>query len=294
MYLEEITLSNYVAETHPLAAQTSKIKRFDAAINLGSSLFPNLAGWVMSRLICRPFRRKMTPTSRAFLATSMPINFTVKGQKIMGYAWGEGPTILFVHGWTNHTGMWQSYVAQLMDSGYRVVAFDAPAHGQSQGKILTPLRYMNVISAFIENIGMPHAIVGHSYGAMCAVLSLRNKPHYPQKMVLLGTFEGVHTILKSCAQQLNLTEKVQKAVRKHLKHMLGGDIEAISVSQTLPQFSQADVLIVHDKQDPVAPVGDAWAMANAKPNASLLITNGLGHKLRHDDVVDKVVGFIVK
>jgi pimeloyl-ACP methyl ester carboxylesterase len=294
MFLEEITLSNYTSETHPLEAQTLKIKRFDAAINLGSSLFPNLAGWVMSRLICRPFRRKMNATSKAFLATSMPINLTVKGQKIMGYAWGEGPTILFVHGWTNHSGMWQSYIAQLVDSGFRVVAFDAPAHGQSSGSVLTPVRYMTDINAFIENIGMPHAIVGHSYGAMCAVLSLRNKPQYPKKLVLLGAFEGVHTILQSCAKQLNLTEKVQNAVRKHLKHMLGGDIEAISVSQTLPQFSQADVLIVHDKNDPVAPVGDAWAMANAKPNASLLITNGLGHKLRHDDVVDKVVGFIVK
>ena len=100
----------------------------------------------------------------------------------MGYAWGEGPTILFVHGWTNHSGTWQSYIAQLVDSGYRVVAFDAPAHGQSSGSVLTPVRYMTVINAFIENIGMPHAIVGHSYGAMCAVLSLRNNPNYPQKI----------------------------------------------------------------------------------------------------------------
>jgi pimeloyl-ACP methyl ester carboxylesterase len=294
MYLEEINLSNYKAEAHPLQAQTAKIKQFDKIINYGSVLFPNLAGWFLSRMMCRPQKRRMNAASKSFLTTSMPINVMVKGQKIMGYAWGEGPIILFVHGWSNHSGMWQNYIAQLVESGYRVVAFDAPAHGQSSGNVLTPLRYMTVINAFIEHVGMPHTIVGHSYGAMCAVLSLRNREKYPGKIVLLGAFEGVHTILQSCAKQLNLTEKVQNAVRKHLKHMLGGDIESITVSHTLPQFSKSDVLIVHDKHDPVAPIGDAWAIANAKPNTSLLITKGLGHKLRHNEVVDKVVGFIVK
>ncbi len=294
MYVENLQIANIAAESHPLQAQTQNIKRFDAVLQFGSSIFPNLSGWVMSRLICRPIRRNLTPNNRAFLATSMPIDLTIQGKKIVGYAWGEGPTVLFVHGWATHAGSWHPYVARLVESGYRVVAFDAPAHGQSGGRVLTPLRYMNVINAFIENIEMPYALVGHSYGAMSAVLSLRNQQNYPSKLVLLGSFESVHTIFSSCAKHLNLSEKVQKAVKKYAKNMLGGEMESFSVSQTIKGFSDAQILIVHDCDDTIAPVKDAWTMANAATNTTLLLTNGLGHKLKHDDIVDKVLAFIAK
>ena len=294
MYVENLIIANIAPEAHPLQAQTKNIKRFDSVVNYASSIFPNISGWVMSRLICRPLRRNLSPNSKAFLETSMPIDLIIQGKKTKGYAWGEGPTVLFVHGWATHAGSWQPYVARLVESGYRVVAFDAPAHGHSGGRVLTPLRYMNVINAFIENIEMPYALVGHSYGAMSAVLSLRNQRNYPSKLVLLGSFESVNTIFSCCAKHLNLSEKVQKAVKKYAKNMLGGEMESFSVSQTIKGFSDAEILIVHDRNDAIAPVNDAYTMANAATNTTLLLTNGLGHKLKHDDVVDKVLAFIAK
>ena len=294
MHVENLQIANIAAEKHPLQAQTKNIKRFDAMLQFGSSIFPNLSGWIMSRLICRPIRRKLAPNNRAFLATSMPIDLTIQGKKIIGYAWGEGPTVLFVHGWATHSATWHPYVARLVESGYRVVAFDAPAHGQSGGRVLTPLRYMNVINAFIENIEMPYALVGHSYGAMSAVLSLRNQRDYPAKIVLLGSFESVHTIFSSCAKHLNLCEKVQEAVKKYAKNMLGGEMESFSVSQAIKRFSDAQILIVHDCDDAIAPVNDAWTMAQSAPNATLLLTNELGHQLKHPKIVDAVLAFIEK
>jgi pimeloyl-ACP methyl ester carboxylesterase len=281
-------------DSHPLKAQTNTIKRFDLLIQYASSLLPNLSGWLMSRLICRPRRRNLTAKTRAFLETSMPINLKIGNKNIVGYAWGEGPTVLFVHGWSTHSGTWHPYVARLVDSGFRVVAFDAPAHGQSDGQVLTPLRYMAAINAFIENIKMPYALVGHSYGAMSAVLSLRNMENYPSKMVLLGTFESVHTIFNSCAKHLNLTDKVQRAVKRYAKNMLGDDMESFSVSQAMSNFSEVEVLVVHDKEDRIAPVSDAVLIAQNAVNSTLVLTEGLGHNLKHDEVVDKILAFIAR
>ncbi|MFW6193451.1 MAG: alpha/beta hydrolase [Gemmatimonadota bacterium] len=50
------------------------------------------------------------------------------------YAWGEeGPTVLLVHGWSSHTGHMTGFVDPLLRRGFRVVAFDGPAHGRSPG-----------------------------------------------------------------------------------------------------------------------------------------------------------------
>src|SRR6185369_13228471 len=46
--------------------------------------------------------------------------------------WGTGPRVLLVHGWNGHAGRLSSFVQPLVEAGFGVVAFDAPAHGISQ------------------------------------------------------------------------------------------------------------------------------------------------------------------
>lgn len=50
--------------------------------------------------------------------------------------WGEAgrPLVLLMHGWGGHRGQLTGFVAPLMKAGFRVVAFDAPAHGDAPGK----------------------------------------------------------------------------------------------------------------------------------------------------------------
>lgn len=54
----------------------------------------------------------------------------VGGAPVTTYAWGEGPAVLLVHGWSSHTGCMAGFVDPLLERGFRVVAFDAPAHGR--------------------------------------------------------------------------------------------------------------------------------------------------------------------
>nr|BFF27408.1 hypothetical protein GCM10025732_53730 [Glycomyces mayteni] len=53
------------------------------------------------------------------------------GTTVWGYDWGEGPLVYLVHGWGGSTGDFKFIAANLVAAGFRVVAFDAPSHGNS-------------------------------------------------------------------------------------------------------------------------------------------------------------------
>lgn len=64
------------------------------------------------------------------------------------YEWGEGEkTILLVHGWQSRGTALRSFVPKLKEAGFRVVAFDAAAHGDSSGKRVDLLDYGGAIKA---------------------------------------------------------------------------------------------------------------------------------------------------
>jgi pimeloyl-ACP methyl ester carboxylesterase len=55
-------------------------------------------------------------------------------EEIAVYHWGKGGRrILLVHGWGGKAAQFFSFVGPLLDAGFEVIAFDAPAHGASSG-----------------------------------------------------------------------------------------------------------------------------------------------------------------
>jgi hypothetical protein len=54
-----------------------------------------------------------------------------RGHTVVGRIWGEGPVVYLQHGWGGHRQQLGALVAPLVAAGYRVVAFDAPSHGES-------------------------------------------------------------------------------------------------------------------------------------------------------------------
>src|SRR5262245_33403196 len=96
---------------------------------------PNSAARLAERLFFTPHGSRLTPTMRAVLDRAQPFQVEVEGQRIVGWSWGEGPAVYLVHGWGSRGGRLSAYVQPLVDAGFRVVAFDALAHGDSGGRM---------------------------------------------------------------------------------------------------------------------------------------------------------------
>jgi pimeloyl-ACP methyl ester carboxylesterase len=81
---------------------------------------------------------------------------------------GKGPTVLLVHAWSLHSGMWEYQVAALRDAGYRCIAIDRRGHGRSDvptgGFDLDSLA--DDLAALIDHLVITDlaAVVAHSLG----------------------------------------------------------------------------------------------------------------------------------
>ncbi|MFL5481268.1 MAG: alpha/beta fold hydrolase [Gemmatimonadaceae bacterium] len=100
---------------------------------------------------------------------------------------GNGPAVVFIHGWTHNLSVWDDQVAALK-SRYRVVRFDSRGFGRSTGYADASADPQDLLT-LLEALHIPRAyIVGHSRGGDVA---LRFAAAYPQRvkgLVLYGAF----------------------------------------------------------------------------------------------------------
>ena len=81
----------------------------------------------------------------------------------------RGPVVYFAHGWGGRGSQLTAYVEPLVAAGYRVVLFDAPAHGDSGPGPAGPRRTHGVefgkaLDAVSARFGPAHAVIAHSLG----------------------------------------------------------------------------------------------------------------------------------
>lgn len=115
-----------------------------------------------------------------------------------GFDWhvqsfGDGPTILLIHGAGAATHSYAA-LAPILAERFRVIAFDLPGHGFTQTPPLRSLRLPQMaeqVGALLAALDVrPDAVVGHSAGAAIAVRMALSGYCRPQAIVTLnGAFK---------------------------------------------------------------------------------------------------------
>src|SRR5258706_2547887 len=100
----------------------------------------------------KPQRRGESPAPVVAGLEARAFN-AVKQGRIAAWAWGAGPTVLLVHGWNGAAAQLAPFVAPLVAAGYRVVAFDQPAHGRSRGRSATIVDMADALRAVADEVG---------------------------------------------------------------------------------------------------------------------------------------------
>ena len=95
-------------------------------------------------------------------------------RRLATWTWGEGPRVLFAHGWEGTARDMVPIANALVARGRSVTVFDMPAHGRSTGRTTTLIEMADALAAVARATGAPDAVVGQSLGAAAAVLALRD------------------------------------------------------------------------------------------------------------------------
>ena len=101
---------------------------------------------------------------------------------------GQGPAVLFLHGWPESWYSWRHQLLALATAGYRVVAPDMPGYGGS-GKLATIEDY-NILNLAKHVVGVLDALdiadavlVGHDWGAAIAWHTIQLYPERFTKLI---------------------------------------------------------------------------------------------------------------
>ncbi|GGD46520.1 alpha/beta hydrolase [Emticicia aquatilis] len=244
-------------------------------------------------LFCTPFARKLKPHHEAFLETGKAVVLRVDGNQIQTYRWGNGSKkVVLVHGWASHSFRWKSYIEALVKNDFTVLAFDAPAHGNSTGKIMNLVIYERALSEFLRINTDTWAIIGHSIGAFASTyyLSLNPQSHI-KKAVILAAPGSVEEFFEFYRQQLGLSAKALRLIieqfEKEIKHK-PSYFSAVDFAQKI----QTEALIIHDKTDKSTKYTDSEKLSRAWVGSTLKITERLGHELKNDDLLQEIIKFI--
>lgn len=261
-------------------------------IALASRATPELAARWAERLFFTPHGRRSSSRANAFLEKGRRLDLSVDGQRVAAWSWGEGPGVLLVHGWAGIGGQLSALGQALLARGHRVVAFDAPGHGQSEGRLSSIVHFARAIQAISREVGAPQAIVAHSLGAAATTRALAEGLAV-ERAVFIGPAGGPREWARRFGLHLGFPSPVMARMRERSERWLGAswdafDIPALAAGQT------ADLLVIHDRDDAEVPWADGAAIAAAWPGARLVTTAGLGHRriLRDPRVVAQAVAFV--
>jgi len=274
------------------------LKLFQLAFAIGSRLSPKITSRFAYRL-WRTSPRFKTPASERSALESAIVEFhQIKNHRIATYMWGRSkpvakPTVLLVHGWSGRGTQLGSFVEPLLDAGYRVLSFDAPAHGQSSGKQTIIYEIADVILALQKIYGEFDSVITHSFGGPCTAMAIKNGLKIKRFVAICppATIMGLVTKFISA---MHINEKTGAELIRHIEKNFGSHIWQELSMITLVENLATPGFVIHDTHDVDIPWEEGQAVTQAWNNATFKITNNLGHRriLRDDDVIASAVSFI--
>ncbi|MEQ8703744.1 MAG: alpha/beta hydrolase [Phaeodactylibacter sp.] len=260
-------------------------------------LFPKPMAKLAYRFFSTPRIRAHHKTSDELLESARLFEFMYGKQLLKGYEWGYGGrTILLVHGWESRGTALRTFVPPLLEKGYRVVAFDGPAHGNSDGKRTNLPHFGGAVRAIINQIGGVHGIITHSFGGASTAFALSNlDPSIKvEKLVLIGVPDKMKTVLNNAMQTLKVPPPAAREFFRFIEQKVKFPVQHADTSRAHISGSVGKALIVHDETDAIVAIQEARSIFEAWENASMLITKGYGHYrlMKNPDLIREVADFI--
>jgi 3-oxoadipate enol-lactonase len=239
--------------------------------------------------------------------------FTINGVNLAVEVQGEGPAILFIHGYPHDRRIWDHQVAAL--DGYRRIAPDLRGMGQSDAPDLgySIETYAGDLAGLLDTLGVEEAVVcGLSMGGYVALEFVRQWRRRVRGLVLMDTRAGADsaeakrgrdtaaatareegagvvaesllTRMLSPATLSGSPETVESVRAMMAATPVAGMIGALGAmrdradsSELLRTLAGLPTLVIVGADDALTPPAEAQALADAVPGARLAVIPAAGH-----------------
>ncbi len=227
--------------------------------------------------------------------------------------YGTGKTVLLVHGWAMHSGIWGDFAKQLAER-FRVISVDLPGHGRSDA--VQPYNLQKIGDALLQAVpDEPSCWMGWSLGANVALDIGRRYPNRVDSLILVAgnprfvldaEWPGMPIkVLEAFAENLDYSSQLtlqrflglqvrglpnsrtivsrMKAVLSECdvpdEQVLKAGLEILKNSDLRPALKQIQkpVLLALGEKDTLVPVATGKAVQKWVPEAKVHVIEGAGH-----------------
>jgi pimeloyl-ACP methyl ester carboxylesterase len=243
-----------------------------------------------------PGRYEVKPAEQEIIEWGNSYRIKADSGELAVTNWGSNdPAVLLMHGWGGARAQMTGFVDPLLFAGYRVVAFDQPGHGESDGTTTNLLKIAPTMDLIAGQEGPFHAVIAHSFGTLITSYALveRGFPP-PARLVYFGAFNRLMDSLPRFQALANLPDEIMEGFRAMLYEEFGRDVLESIVNESFVPRIHIPALMFHDLTDNVTPVEDSRTIAQAWKAAQYIETEGLGHRgaLQSKSIHEQVIRFL--
>ncbi|MFT5452549.1 MAG: pimeloyl-ACP methyl ester carboxylesterase [Enterobacterales bacterium] len=261
--------------------------------NALSGIFPTLAARVAIEFFLTPGSVSRRPEEIDLLKTAQEIRFS---SGCIGQSWGEGPVVFLCHGWGSRGTRFFNIIPHIVAQGYKVVVWDAPAHGFSPGKKTNLPVIAKSLNDDLNNSKLdPVAFIGHSMGGVILGVMQKYYRQLPEKIVIVASPTRIAKTFERFFAMIKLSAKAQQIFITTVRIKSGYTFDDLSlVNCDLGKTTQA--LVFHDTDDSEVPYSDFLALQEIWDKSIFETTEDLGHRRILDDqsVINKIITYLGK
>lgn len=274
-----------------------------AGLRLLSPYAPTLASMWAERLFLTARRHERPSWEKGALASARRARVDYEGGWLPAWVWkpvgaprsgafDSRKTVLLVHGWEGRGSQLATFVEPLLAEGLRVVAFDAPGHGDAKVARASVVDHARAVAAVARQLGPIHGVIGHSVGGAAALLATRFGLE-AERFALISPPRTPADFVQVFSKVLGLEAQVRDAMVARVEQRFGFRVADLDVEQDAARL-YAPLLVVHDREDKVVLPANGRHLADIAPLGMFMETTGLGHRsiLRAPEVVDTVARFV--
>ncbi len=260
-----------------------------------TKLSPFLASRFAAQLFLTPFKYPLPNREKEMddKAEQKQILVPAINRKIIVYKYGTGvKKVLLVHGWSGRGTQMAVLATKLVDRGFSVISFDAPAHGKAPGRISMMPYFIESVHELAKDYGPFDSAIGHSLGGMSLLRAVKEGLSL-KKLVIIGTANSITHITKEFARNMKLNDAVATKMKSYFDKKFGEDMDVYSGAFSAESV-KVPTLVVHDKDDVDVDVSSAYEISEKLIEGELFLTEGLGHRkvLGNPEVINKITTFV--
>ena len=177
----------------------------------------------------------------------------LSNHKLSMQGMGEGETLVMIHGWGMHSGIWSTLATRLAQS-YRVVCIDLPGHGRSD--MICPLQLQEVSAQILQQVSEPAHWLGWSLGAN---IVMNIAADCPQRVLSLSLLAGNPCFTRRQGWDSGIDVSVLEQFTQQLQQ---------DYKKTLMQFLALQTLGSNESRETLKQLKEKlFAVADARPAA---------------------------